>query len=71
MSRCAVLSNTENYEYCDLKERKNINFQVRRELRSAGLLRSGVVPKRRQEITATRCVITQKGAGLIFFAAET
>jgi hypothetical protein len=28
------------------------------------------VPKRRQEITATRCIITKKRAVLIYFAAE-
>jgi len=58
MSRWAVLSTTENYEYCALKERKKLSSKMRTELFCV-LLSSDVVPKRRQKITAIRYVITQ------------
>jgi hypothetical protein len=70
VSRWAVLSTTENYEDCALKEWKNVDFQVWWELRSSVLLRKEAVSKRRQKNTATRCVIIQKNACLIFFAAK-
>ena len=35
MSRWAVLSTTENCQYCALKERKNIDFQAWWEMRSS------------------------------------
>ena len=48
----------------------HIHTRHRGELHSSGLLRIEVVPKCRYGITTTRCVITQKSAVLIYFAAE-
>jgi hypothetical protein len=47
-----------------LKAGKNVIAHIR------VLISRKVVPKRRQEISDTRCIVNQKSADLLLFAAE-